>query len=170
MDASQVDIRFVEPSATDALMPTSLTWEMLIIAGLLLLVALIITWIVWHRRQKTVVGSHNRIKRAHNEALGALAACPTESRTPVATECSLIMRRYLAVVTSDPALFETHEEWIARHDAVESFSQPLTADIHQLFEQLAEWKYTPTNHGDEPAIMVDRSRKLLEAINQEVVV
>lgn len=169
MDASQEDIRFVETSATDALMPTSLGWEILVILGLLLLFALILTWIVRHRHQKNVAGSQNPIKSAYNEALEALAVCPTESETLVATECSLIMRRYLAVVAVDPALFETHEEWIARHNAVKSLSDPLKAHIHQLFEQLAEWKYVPSNHGDDPAMMVDRSRNLLEAIHQEAV-
>ncbi len=169
MDPSKEDIRFVETSATDNLMPTPISWETWGIIGLALLGVMLLIWFLWRRsRRNTTPTPENLIKKAHDEALAALAVCPTAERTPAATECSLILRRYLVAVTGDPALFETHDEWIARHDSMESFDEELKQQAQTLFANLAEWKYSPADHGDEPAAMIDRSRHLLEAFNREV--
>ena len=71
-------------------------------------------------------------------------------------------------MTGDPALYETHEEWVARHDSMEAFGEDLKQQTQSLFARLAEWKYAPDDLGDEPSAMVDQSRHLLEAIHQEV--
>ena len=105
----------------------------------------------------------------HDEAIAALAVCPAEERTPAATECSLILRRYLVALTGDPALFETHEEWVSRHDAIENLDADLQQQTRSLFSQLAEWKYAPADHGDEPSVVIEHSRNLLEALNREAV-
>ena len=168
MDPSQEDIRFVETPATDNLMPTPVTWETWVIIAVVLLVLMLIAWFIWRSRRPTAATAEDLHKKAHDEAIAALAVCPTEKRTPAATECSLILRRYLAAVTGDPALFETHDEWVARHNAMESFGEDLKQQTQTLFTRLAEWKYSPEDHGDEPAAMVDQSRHLLEAFNREV--
>ena len=168
MDPNKEDIRFIEPSSNEELMPTPITWEAWAIGGGVLLIILLAAWVLWRNRRPKPVSAEDLHKKAHQEAIAALAACPSEERTPTATECSLILRRYLATVTGDAALFETHEEWVSRNDAVEDFNEALKEQIREHFGQLATWKYAPDDLGDEPATIIDQSRKLLESINQEV--
>ena len=169
MEPSEEDIRFVETSPTEGLMPTPIIWEYWAIGGFVLLVLLLAAWFMIRAFFKPKLSSPEDLKKkAHRDALAALSACPKQELIPAATECSLVLRRYLAAVTSDPALYETHDEWIARHDALETFEAQLKQQIHHLFEQLARWKYAPSDEGDEPAQVISRSRDLLESINQEV--
>ena len=167
MDPAQEDLRFVEPSSTEGLMPNPLTWEVWALIGGGVFLLLLALWLFLRRRAMQPSSPVDIRKKAHDEALAALASCPDHERTPAATECSLILRRYLAALTQDPALFETHEEWISRHDSMEDLSEALRGRTHELFTQLAHWKYAPADHGDEPTVVIDRSRDLLEALNQE---
>lgn len=168
MDSSKEDLRFVEPSSTEGLMPTQLAWEVWALVGGGTLVILLLLWIVLRRKALNPAAGEDPNRKAHSEAVAALALCPDDERTPAATECSLIVRRYLAALTGDPALFETHEEWVSRHDAVKSLNEDLRIRTHELFSQLATWKYAHADQGDEPSVVIDRSRQLIEAINREV--
>lgn len=168
MDPSTEDVRFIEPPSTDELIPSSLGWEIWLIMTGALLVVMLAAWFIWRQGQRSGQASINIHQEAHAEAISALAACTSEEPNPVATECSLVLRRYMAKVTDDPALFETHEEWLSRHEAIEPFGDSIKEQIHSLFSQLAEWKYTPAGHGETPNIMIERSRDLLEAIHEEV--
>ena len=169
MEPDTADLKLVEPSSTDSLMPNPLGWQEWSAIGIgALLLACLIVWL-WRRSQRPPeINAGELLKKAHDEAVSALAICPSDERTPAATECSLILRRYLAVLTGDPALFETHEEWVTRHDAIENLNADLKQQTRNLFNQLAEWKYAKVDDGEEPAVVIDRSRSLLEALNREV--
>ena len=170
MEPSNEDLRFAEPPAVDGLMPNPLGWEAWTLIGVgVVFLALLIWWIIERSRRKPERDKVNLLKKAHDEAIAALAVCPAEERTPAATECSLLLRRYLVALTGDPALFETHEEWVSRHDAIENLDADLQQQTRSLFSQLAEWKYAPADHGDEPSVVIEHSRNLLEALNREVV-
>ena len=56
---------------------------------------------------------------AFAEACAAMAAISTADVRDAAVLSSLILRKYLATAAGDPALFETHEEFVARHDALQ---------------------------------------------------
>lgn len=58
---------------------------------------------------------------------------------------SLVMRKYLAESMNEPALYETHEEFIGRHDAIKDLSDDIKASITNYFSELAAIKYGPEN-------------------------
>ena len=59
---------------------------------------------------------------AHAEAVAALENITTGTARDAAIQSSLILRKYLSAAAGDPALFETHEETISRHEALTDFS------------------------------------------------
>jgi hypothetical protein len=56
---------------------------------------------------------------------------------------SLVLRQYLAKAMNEPALYETHEEFIGRHDAIKNLSEDLKLEITDYFSKLAAIKYGP---------------------------
>lgn len=168
MEPSTQDLRLVEPPSPEGLMPTALGWEAwCAIGGGLLVLLLIVLWL-WQRLRRAKAPSAQDVReRAHHQALAALATCPAEDRTATATQCSIILRRYLTELVGDPALFETHEEWVGRHDSLQSLNSSLREQISGFFSQLAQWKYAPADHADEAQSMIEQSRQLLETIHWE---
>jgi hypothetical protein len=80
--------------------------------------------------------------RRHLEALaGDLAGKPLAR---VATEASLAIRGFLSSALSEPALFETHEETLARSDALHALPQGAREHLIPLLNRLAEYKYGPS--------------------------
>jgi len=150
-------------------MPTPVTWkDWCFMGSVLLMVMLIVFFVVRRLKRRSLAPSADLIAKAYRETLAALAICPTTDRTQTATECSMLLRRYLSQITGDPALYQTHEEWVSRHDSLNSFSDALKEQTHTLFTNLAQSKYAPADHGDDPATIIEHSRQLLEAINREV--
>jgi len=58
---------------------------------------------------------------------------------------SLILREYLSSAAGDPALFETHEEFISRHDALQSLT-PDAGLPHKPAFPASPHSNTPRNH------------------------
>lgn len=100
--------------------------------------------------------------------MAALAGCLMENPNQTATECSLIVRRYLSEITGDPALYETHEQWVMRHDALEDFNDSLKQQVGELFSKLAALKYAPEHQGGSPSALVENSRHVVDAAYREV--
>lgn len=132
--------------------------------GLLLVLGILFWW--WRKPSRR--GPGNVAPRARSEALEALSRCPTDNCTETATHTSLILRRYLAEVTADPALYETHEELMARSNALESLSEGLREEAGRFFLQLARLKYARSEGGENPAALPQQARDLLEALHREV--
>ena len=58
------------------------------------------------------------------------------------------MRRYLAACLAEPALYETHEEFILRGDALTKLPAGAREHLNPLLTRLAELKYGPS--GEDP--------------------
>jgi hypothetical protein len=82
-----------------------------------------------------------------------------------ATVSSLVLRRYLSTVTGDPTLFETHEEFVSRHDALKSLPEPVRVAAVEGFDRLASLKYAREPGREEPAPVIQSSRALLETLH-----
>ncbi|MES2997669.1 MAG: hypothetical protein V4733_12760 [Verrucomicrobiota bacterium] len=78
---------------------------------------------------------------------------------------SFIVRGYLAAAIGDPALFETHDEFLAREAPLAEFPEAIREKVRMLFSELAALKYGPEEIGD-PAAIVARSRATLQDIHQ----
>lgn len=130
--------------------------------------------IYWARRRKTASGIDERARRraAYRVARGKLKdlnlAAPSRD---VAVDISLVVRQYLAEVANDPALFETHEEFISRSDALSGLTPSAKAACETLFNQLIALKYAPE---DQPLSLQvgaptlrDGALALVQAVHEE---
>lgn len=87
------------------------------------------------------------------------------SLAEVATDASLIMRHYLEVTMQEPALYETHEEFLLRPDALEELPAGARQRLAPLLDQLARAKYTPSPHDEEAAHeLVDSCLTVLQGL------
>ena len=81
-------------------------------------------------------------------------------------ELSMILRRYLSGSTQDPALYETHEEFSQRMDALSGIPAECQFNTRKLLESLAEYKYA----GEQPnapelaASLMQSATELISAI------
>ncbi len=90
---------------------------------------------------------------------------PGRSLADVATEASLIMRHYLVVTLQEPALYETHEEFIMRDDALRELPAGAQARLAPLLNQLASAKYGPSHSDQEAAApLVDSCLEVLQGL------
>lgn len=106
-------------------------------------------------------------REAYREADGALLHLKETQPREVAIQLSLILRRYLAKSMNEPVLFETHEEFIGRHDAIKAFDVPLRVSISGYFAELASVKYGPDEGVVEGGIesLKTRAKELLERMH-----
>lgn len=88
--------------------------------------------------------SRNALKDLHS-------SLADQSLAEVATGASLILRHYLATTLQEPALYETHEEFIMRSDALEKLPAGARDRLAPLLTQLAEAKYGPSTVNFEGA-------------------
>lgn len=133
----------------------------------LLAVALIAGLIALIRRRKPVgmVNPEAVREEAFRRAMVELEGGAGETIQEAATKVSIALRRYLAVVSGDPALFETHEEFVARHHSLASYPEDLRASTAEGFSHLARLKYGPEASGD-PVALYSAARQLLERLHQ----
>ena len=111
-------------------------------------------------------GDPNRAYEESRERLTNLKENLTgRSLAEVATDASLTLRAYLAETLEDPALFETHEEYLSRHDALAKLPSGARERLAPLLAQLAELKYGRPGPGATTAIqLVDNSLEVLDGL------
>ena len=110
-----------------------------VIAAFVLLVVLLL-------RRKPVVDTSKEKREAYLEAKAALSGDEVTEPGESAIRVSMILRRYLARSMNEPALFETHEEFIARHDGLKDLPDALKSEVGVFFSKLAADKYAPDDH------------------------
>lgn len=127
----------------------------------------VIAALVYFLRKKPVgMVDPNRVREeAYRRAVAELEPKPAETMQQAATSVSIALRRYLAVVSGDPALFETHEEFVARHESLASYPEDLRATTAEGFSHLARLKYGPEASGD-PVALYSAARQLLDRLHQ----
>ncbi|MGB6221189.1 hypothetical protein [Haloferula sp.] len=141
-------------------------WAWVILAVLIIGLALLIRTL--SRKQDATQGADPALiaEEAYQSALGKIEQARSNSAIQeVATSCSAAIRRYLATATGDPSLFETHEEFLARHEALTDYPIEVRNGVSVGFGRLARLKYgkSPSGVSDEVA---DESRQLLQQIHQ----
>lgn len=156
----------LEPTSPEALIPDSWVEPWMIVASaiLLILIAALAVWML--KRKKTATVNPLSIRQtALAEASAELNKIgPVEPRE-AAVRSSLILRKYLSVVAGDPALFETHEEYISRHEALKDFSEDARGTASLGFSRLAAIKYAPQTPDLETEQVITGSRVLLETLH-----
>jgi heme exporter protein D len=118
------------------------------------------------RRAKRERADPGRVRReAYQAALAELEVPPARGMQEAATRVSVALRRYLAAVSGDPALFETHEEFVARHQVLAGYPEELRKSTAEGFSHLARLKYGREAAGD-PAALFAAARQLLDRLHQ----
>jgi hypothetical protein len=135
-------------------------WIWAIAAALLLLIGVIV---LVASRKPTPAAQRSL---AYEEAQRALAQVGIHT-TPVAlsTALSLILRRYLSVAFHDPSLYETHEEFLARHDALSSLAEETRSLLNAHFNTLRRYKYAPTEGDVDLSLLTPQAADLLHRLH-----
>ena len=79
---------------------------------------------------------------------------------------SLTLRDYLATAADDPALFETHEEFIARHDSLAALTEKARAAAAAGFSRLAALKYAAEPPASTASLVIESARTLLDELHR----
>jgi len=165
MEAETSSLELKPPPSPDAYLPKPgfpMLSAILIGLGVLLLIVVVMKW-----RKVAGKPSPTKLRRlAYESALRALNQAQAESGREAATVSSLVLRRYLATVSGDPALFETHEEFISRHDALTSLPEEARQAAVAGFDRLASLKYAKEPGREDAAPVIESSRSLLETLNR----
>lgn len=137
-------------------------WWYFAAAGAILSLVLLVLFLM----RKKVVTDPGRDKReAYAAAKAAFGKGAAADAREAAVTVSEILRRYLAGSLREPALFETHEEFISRHDALKDLPEDIRGSVAAFFAQLAGLKYAPVAQHADPAAIHAGGLQLLERIH-----
>lgn len=165
MDEEINTFELMEPASPEALVPTIGMWPWMLAAGILAVLAVIILILIKRRKPASASLALQRTA-AFSEATSALDNLPTGSSREAAVLTSLILRKYLSAAANDPALFETHEEFVTRHDSLKSLTPEARAAADTGFSRLASLKYAPEIPSAESTEVIADSRALLETLHR----
>ena len=154
--------QLMESSSVEALIPKAETPWLWIAIGAVLLVALIV-WLI-RRRLKRATDPASIREAAFKDAIAALDAISHSDAHAAALDSSMTLRKYLSITAEDPALFETHEEFVSRHDALKKIPQSTRDEVAAIFSRLASIKYAPDAANANAEKIVGDSRQLLHAL------
>lgn len=156
------DLVPAEPLLPDPGLP-AWAWIAIALASLALLGLLV--FFLRRRRKVSLVDPRAVREEAYRRAVAELGQPSGETLQEAATKISIALRRYLAVVSGDPALFETHEEFVARHESLASYPEELRKLTAEGFSNLARLKYGREATGD-PVALFSSARQLLDQLHQ----
>jgi hypothetical protein len=165
MAEDRVTFELKEPASPELLLPhdySTAGWVSAAILALGLLGAGLLWWRRCHPSAPAQAAARNL---AYSEASGGLARIAATQARDAAVQASLILRKYLSLAVNDPALFETHEEFIARHDALSALTDSARNACESGFASLAALKYAPQIPDLAPAAVVSEARALLETLH-----
>jgi len=167
MNEKSSSFKLMEPTSPEALVPAS--WvEPWMIFSLVLLLLVVLAYFAFRKKRPVLVDPLAARRTAHAEAVAALGGIGDVIPREAAVRCSLILRRYLSVVVNDPALFETHEEYISRHESLKDFSEEARGSATLGFARLAAIKYSPGEADMDTTQVIAGSHYLLEILNQSL--
>ena len=167
MNEKSGNFELLEPASPESLVPDSLVEPWMIVVAVLLALALLA--VVIFKKKKVAPLDPLAVRQvAHAEAAAALATIGAVPAREAAVQSSLILRRYLSVVAGDPALFETHEEYLTRHEALKDFSEDARSSAGLGFARLAAMKYAPESPTMATEQVVAGSHTLLEILHHGI--
>ncbi len=139
-------------------------WGLII---LLVLIVALVVWLVLRSRKRRATLPPLTPRQLAERALDRLA----EQLPPLresSLRLSMILRTFLTGQTQDPALFETHEEFSRRMDALSTVPRSCQYATRDLLERLAEQKYAGSSDHDpqKVRVLIEETRTLLADITR----
>ncbi len=139
-------------------------WWWFAVGALVLVLLVLLVFLLM--RKKPVVDLLKERREAYMEAKAALAGDKGGDARKTAIRVSLILRRYLARSMGEPALYETHEEFISRHEALNGLPEDVRGEVGACFAKLAAEKYAPEGQiAREPMGTLAEGAALLERMH-----
>jgi len=164
MEEKAPNLQLQEPVLPESLVPAmDFTWIWIAIAAFVVLTIVII--LIGKRKRKAKVDPLAMRRAAYTAAVQSYATTTATDARDAAVKSSLILRRFLADAVGDPALFETHEEFIIRQDSLKKLTPPAREAATTAFATLARVKYAPEVPSDDPAVILAEGRQLLDVLN-----
>ena len=164
MEQNEYSLELVETRDAIDLVPSwelQTWWYFAAAAAVLAIVVLVLLL----KRGKTVPDPYKEKREAYNEAKAEFTKpAGTDARTE-AQRISVIIRRYLARSMGEPALFETHEEFVSRHEALSGLPEDVRESVGAFFANLAALKYAPTVPDADPTGIHIGGLELLERVH-----
>lgn len=164
MNEKSGNFELLEPSSPESLVPEPWVEPWMVAVFAIVLLGSIAILIFLKKRSSVSTPLAARTI-AHAEASAALVRLENTAPREAAVQASLVIRKYLSIVARDPALFETHEEYIGRHEALKNFSEDAREAANLGFGRLAAIKYSPTSPELDTPQVIAGSRNLLEILH-----
>ncbi len=137
-------------------------WVWVAMAAVCIMLALALVKVLKSRNSKSAPLRN----LAFREAMAALEKARLISApVELATAVSLAIRRYLSAAFADPSLFETHEEFLSRHQALATLPENTRHRLAQDFDRLARLKYAPLETQQDLSGLVPQMIQLLEHLH-----
>lgn len=157
-----------EPDAIESLLPGWWLPHLLIGSTILIAVLLIAILLIRAKNRPRPVNPAKMREEARLHAVSTLesARSSTQTARDAAMIASMALRDYLARAAEDPALFETHDEFIARHDALASLHENARAAAASGFSRLAEIKYSAELPASTASEVIEAARTLLDQLHR----
>ncbi len=165
MPDKPTSFELLEPLSPESLVPDPWLEPWMILAALLLLIVGLFVLLFFKKKPAAAPDAKAIRGLAHAEAANALGKINDLTPRDTAGQCSLILRRYLSIVARDPALFETHEEYISRHEALKDFSEETRRATSAGFGRLAAMKYSADAPVTDPRQVITECQQLLETLH-----
>lgn len=160
--------QLLEPDAVESLLPGWWLPYILIGSTILLVLILIAVLLVRAKNRPRPVNLEKIREEARLKAVATLESARSSTATPreAAVLASLALRDYLARAADDPALFETHEEFIARHDSLASLHEKARHAAAVGFSHLASLKYAAEPPFSTAPEVIESARTLLGELHR----
>ena len=165
MEEKTPDLRLMEPASPESLLPDAgFPWPILIVATLIIIA--IVAFLVIKRKNPAIFADPRKLRdAAFARSRAALRSINAGNAREAAVQASLIVRHFLAEAARDPALFETHEEFITRRDSLRQLTDSARESGGKGFTWLANLKYAPQPPDLEPQRVIDEADSLLEVLH-----
>ncbi|TAG09564.1 MAG: hypothetical protein EAZ42_06350 [Verrucomicrobia bacterium] len=166
MKSEELNFALLEPESVHKKLPEhSLDGATIVIAVLILAIA--IAAILFWKNRKRAIDPHAEQKRAFKQASEALNRLTEMDTRASALSASHILREYLEQSERDSALFETHEEFSLRADALGHLGEQTRTHLYNYFAKLSRCKYASDLPPMQPSAIIHEGIELLNSLNRE---
>ena len=139
-------------------------WALAISVGLILITLIILL----NQKNKPHKTRKTLLEKARSELSRLKKKSSELSTEKLATQISMVIRRYLEAAFEDPALFETNEEFTLRANALGTLHPDTRTQITDYLQQLSHFKYSPSKNTetikDQAASLLTGAEDLLAHI------
>lgn len=164
MEEASPKFELQEPVSPETLLPSfNFTPVWIALTALLLITVIILVVRAFSSKGKSDPLAARRA--AYIAAKKRLESAEEPGIRETAVNTSLILRRFLSDAVGDPSLFETHEEFLTRHDSLNKLTPPAREACTTWFQRVARLKYAPVTPADDSSALAADARELLETLN-----